>query len=883
MKTKLTILLALLAFWFSGAWAQVTSIEDGYYLIYNPYGGQYLSSDLKSVYNATGSASIFKIETVDAEKSLYKIYSVVEGKYLKWSSSAKNTTSPYNQIELTNVAGDISSDNCKWAIVTDIVDASGNTTGTAGRWDICPKGQNKAGGTSCIFYSSSNANLDLILWDNHNNMATWQFKKVDIPTNQKVIIYSPSTGSYSSKNAQGTYATVWESTELSPKLTITAYSKNMDVANGNIYMGNYAVTSTNFTLSVPVGYVITGYAIIGHGIKDNQTITPSSGGEAKTFTSSTTDMVTAKGLTSNSAIFRIGSTNNGFAVSCFLITVAEENDVDGVVVNSIKDNGCYTIELSGTNYSIASSFRTSSKEKMLIRVENSGEKETISETDYPLYYLYSVMDNKYIKSTSTLSTSSSISLAFASDKEHASTFTIRPTSTSTIFKIYPNTSSFLLTAWNNNVPGHQVVNYSGENNATLSIWKFRVSSITSVIDDFVTANDPQEKLDLAGSIGYPKKEKTSYTNLNNLLATGLTYTVAGYNDLKSKYYAYRDETDIVIPPTGFYKIYHPINQDNANKKYFSLPDLNNTTPNTTRLNVTKSPSSSSSTIFYYDSGKHFLSYNNGLFVTQNGGQAKVDAVDGTGTIYTFKKSAYTDWVYYYKGFGLMNIKPDGDSELYDDNSVSDYNVNKWSGGAQEGSTFLVEPITSLPVNITSIGGHGFASFYTPVAISSLPEGVKAYIATIDKSASRIRFTNITDIPAGTAVIIYKPTCTENTTVNLTIGSASSSTEGNVLRGNAATVARNSQNVMTMQIVNENLGFYKYTGTNLSGFKAYIDINDIPSNVKSFVFDFDDDDATGIASLLEKAGEETAIYNLAGQRLNKMQKGINIVNGKKVLK
>ena len=29
--------------------------------------------------------------------------------------------------------------------------------------------------------------------------------------------------------------------------------------------------------------------------------------------------------------------------------------------------------------------------------------------------------------------------------------------------------------------------------------------------------------------------------------------------------------------------------------------------------------------------------------------------------------------------------------------------------------------------------------------------------------------------------------------------------------------------------------------------------------------------------------ETAIYNLAGQRLSKMQKGINIVGGKKILK
>ena len=27
----------------------------------------------------------------------------------------------------------------------------------------------------------------------------------------------------------------------------------------------------------------------------------------------------------------------------------------------------------------------------------------------------------------------------------------------------------------------------------------------------------------------------------------------------------------------------------------------------------------------------------------------------------------------------------------------------------------------------------------------------------------------------------------------------------------------------------------------------------------------------------------SIYNLAGQRMNKMQKGVNIINGKKILK
>ena len=38
----------------------------------------------------------------------------------------------------------------------------------------------------------------------------------------------------------------------------------------------------------------------------------------------------------------------------------------------------------------------------------------------------------------------------------------------------------------------------------------------------------------------------------------------------------------------------------------------------------------------------------------------------------------------------------------------------------------------------------------------------------------------------------------------------------------------------------------------------------------------------IVSPLGKAEEVVSIYNLAGQRLSKLQKGINIVNGKKIL-
>ena len=76
---------------------------------------------------------------------------------------------------------------------------------------------------------------------------------------------------------------------------------------------------------------------------------------------------------------------------------------------------------------------------------------------------------------------------------------------------------------------------------------------------------------------------------------------------------------------------------------------------------------------------------------------------------------------------------------------------------------------------------------------------------------------------------------------------------------------------------------KLTGgtANLMGFRAYFTV-DSGSSVKALSFDLDDE-ATAIEETLSDSplkGEN--IYNLAGQRISKMQRGINIVNGKKIL-
>ena len=104
-------------------------------------------------------------------------------------------------------------------------------------------------------------------------------------------------------------------------------------------------------------------------------------------------------------------------------------------------------------------------------------------------------------------------------------------------------------------------------------------------------------------------------------------------------------------------------------------------------------------------------------------------------------------------------------------------------------------------------------------------------------------------------------------------------ENNVLKGTLEPIEAAGKYILAKP-EGEVIGFYlAETGTIAAG-KAYLEY-DGSSDIKGFRFNFDD--ATGIANVEKNVEKNGLIYNVAGQRLNKMQKGINIVNGKKILK
>ena len=180
------------------------------------------------------------------------------------------------------------------------------------------------------------------------------------------------------------------------------------------------------------------------------------------------------------------------------------------------------------------------------------------------------------------------------------------------------------------------------------------------------------------------------------------------------------------------------------------------------------------------------------------------------------------------------------------------------------------PFVSTYAPVYYVGEVGYATMYDTTKAWKLNGDAQAYIAAFD--GTYLQLTAIEDIPIGTAVILKGAYYNK-----LTVSSTTSNVSANELLGTAEATTADGTMYILAKPEGEDVGFYQATGTIPAG-KAYYKNT---SSVKAFYFA--GDDATGLSDLKDTNDTNDIIYNLAGQRLSKMQKGINIVNGKKTLK
>ena len=162
---------------------------------------------------------------------------------------------------------------------------------------------------------------------------------------------------------------------------------------------------------------------------------------------------------------------------------------------------------------------------------------------------------------------------------------------------------------------------------------------------------------------------------------------------------------------------------------------------------------------------------------------------------------------------------------------------------------------------------GYATYCASEDVMIL--GAQTYKGAV--AGSYVKLTEVDDVPAGSAVVL------KGSIFATVATTAQSDMSDNDLKASDGISADGSQYILAEK--EGAVAFYlAHSGTTIAAGKAYIKSE---AGVKAFYFT--EDGTTGIDNVNVNANlNEGAIYNIAGQRINKLQKGINIVGGKKIL-
>lgn len=284
-----------------------------------------------------------------------------------------------------------------------------------------------------------------------------------------------------------------------------------------------------------------------------------------------------------------------------------------------------------------------------------------------------------------------------------------------------------------------------------------------------------------------------------------------------------------------------------------------------------------------------------LSATWVAGNVKVDMqkirwmysdVESSIRFYKSQKSNFTVTVP--SGYFITNIRLDGAWSFVANCGSYNSKNGKWNGLSNSVTFDYDQSVKSKNINLTNIevtyiktetlttSAGGYATYSADYAVNYSELGLTAYTLTVDetnKTVTAKAFTGV--VPAGGAVLVKGTT---NTTYTLT----PATTEGDATfvtdLQTGATTADGTQYGFTSKFGTPAFA-QVVSGQDIPAKKGYIVLSGTSAAKYSICFD---DEATGIHTIEAASAANGAMYNLAGQRVDKAYKGIVIVNGKKYL-
>lgn len=174
-------------------------------------------------------------------------------------------------------------------------------------------------------------------------------------------------------------------------------------------------------------------------------------------------------------------------------------------------------------------------------------------------------------------------------------------------------------------------------------------------------------------------------------------------------------------------------------------------------------------------------------------------------------------------------------------------------------------------------GDYYTTFYSSLEAYTIPEGVKAYTATLDKKNEILNLKETSVIPAGAAVILKS----DEESFSLTADEYVDVDGLGDLKGTDVEIPAPENCYILSGTSKLGMGLYPWAGEGkkLSANKAYLQLTEA-SSAKAFMFNFVEY-TDGVESLSPTLSEGEGVYNLQGIRVNDSYKGIVIKNGKKI--
>ena len=271
--------------------------------------------------------------------------------------------------------------------------------------------------------------------------------------------------------------------------------------------------------------------------------------------------------------------------------------------------------------------------------------------------------------------------------------------------------------------------------------------------------------------------------------------------------------------------------------------------------------------FYYNGALY--SYNAGQCLRETGNDRGLQAVGGK-TNATFSAST--------RAKGKYNITCG--SYIHANSSRGNFFTDHCSGNNCAEHDLILEEVTELPLTITAAL---FATFYAPVAVE-LPEAVNAHTVSINGEWA-VLSEGFKTVPANTGVILSGEAGEYNASITSTETTVESGLEGTVAK--SVITKENGKQYYILGYIDNVAGLYTpvYSNTDDTKFtngshKAYLAVKGA-NGAASYSFRFDDG-TTGIEGVTSASGKVEAIYDLQGRKVTAPDKGMYIIDGKKVL-